>query len=382
MFLKIYSIEDTETNIKYPNTYILRFSGIDTKTGYFNDGNKEAWDIKKNILINPKDIKDINIKRTKNIKLFTYLIKNIERNKRCYPEIFNPWHEYINNYKILPNYEVIFVFNIESNKVLGYCKLNYGTHNYNTDKTTGIKKYYTALEIEYLITLKLSPIARENNNNKYIGAVILYFIKTTYVNNIYIAITNIVQGQSHKNDVIIECKNIDIIYLYALTVAIPYYDRVPFFITYKSAIEKVYNRFKAVYKPEYNIPEIFTHVYYAIPNITNYSITSVNFDNIFYGIYDKADGEISKVIQDENKIKYMTDFMNNELDVSCYANETIDKDNNKTIKENITNKEKFNTKDIIFLKDPETYNVTRSTNVFRKSKPTSSIRYKPYDSRE
>jgi hypothetical protein len=350
MFLKIYSIEDTQTNIKYPNTYILRFSGIDTKTGYFKNGNKQGCDIKKADLINHDDMEK---KIQKNSKLFKYLIENLECNKDCYPINFNPWDKYIDtDYILPPNQECIIVFNTLTNNVLGYCKLNYAEHNDDII-------YYTALEIESLISLKSKPNEKEN---KYIGAVILFFIKQTYV-NIYIAITKIVQGQSFNDDVKIQCKNIDIIYLYSLTDAISYYEKIDFLYTYEIAIDKIY-KYHGLDNPNTKeLEPIFKHLFIYMPDLDTRDIKK--FNAIFYGIFNKDAGEVEKVIQDEKSLDIFKAFKIKQLNQSCYNNKKIDKDNDKTINENITNKEKFKIESIIFKKDTEK-RLTRLNNLFRK----------------
>jgi hypothetical protein len=142
-----------------------------------------------------------------NLKLLNDL-KELAKRDEIYYNGIDPWNDIEMEYK---NREVIIIYNTTTNNIQGWCNIEYST--FSTDN-----------EPSNLYNLKIDKIvSREESKIKYIGLLLLEFIRDECINKPILYYhnnpCNIEKFKSYEEI------NISIMYLYSLTTTINYYKK-------------------------------------------------------------------------------------------------------------------------------------------------------------
>lgn len=142
-----------------------------------------------------------------NIKLFNDL-KELAKRDEIYYNGIHPWNDIDIEYR---NREVIIIYNTTTNNIQGWCNIEYNTFSIGDEPSN-------------LYNLKIDKIvSREESKIKYIGLLILEFIRDECINKPILYYHNIPYNiEKFKS---YEEINIDIMYLYSLTTTINYYKK-------------------------------------------------------------------------------------------------------------------------------------------------------------
>lgn len=194
------------------------------------------------------------------IELLRFLQEEARKDKECYNMIY-PWEELTGESS--PNSEYIIVYNMRRNHIQGWCNIKYSKINSSNESI------YTCFIKELVVRAK--PQIRK------IGTMILEFIKDECFSN-YIYYKDI------ENEIKIKT---DILYLYAITTSIGFYNT-----TYLTNLGDIY--------PE---DEIYKHVFIYLQDIDNRKKIN-KYKRFKENLQILHEFEVNSIMDDESIRKY------------------------------------------------------------------------------